>query len=133
VRTALTSTAAGATVTAIGVVALIAMFGATSSTESTAAPATAAIVTETAPPPPPETTTTQAPDVVVVEVPTPDLAGVGSAVARVLYANGYVTDNDPEELAGDLPPAVLALLVERQATLTIAIEATDDENSEATP
>ena len=121
-RTALTSTAAGVAVMAIGVVALIAMFGGTAREE--AAPEAAVVApapdsTTTAP----ATTTTTGPVVVAVPAPTPDLAGVGDAVSRVLYANGYATNTTPDELEGSLPPAVLALLIEREVTLTIATEA----------
>ena len=120
-RTALTSTAAGVAVMAIGVVALIAMFGGAAREEPApepvvVAPAPASTTTE------PATTTTTGPVVVAVPAPTPDLAGVGDAVSRVLYANGYATNTAPEELEGDLPPAVLALLIEREVTLTIATE-----------
>ena len=118
-RTALTSTAAGVAVMAIGVVALIAMFGGAAREEPApepvvVAPAPASTTTE------PATTTTTGPVVVAVPAPTPDLAGVGDAVSRVLYANGYATNTTPEELEGALPPAVLALLIEREVTLAIA-------------
>jgi hypothetical protein len=123
VRAALTSTAAGLAVTAIGIVALVAMFGSSSSVAPTAVPPTPTAAT--APPiaTPSTTSTSEGPFVVAVPAPTPDLAGVGSAVGRVLYANGYATNNNPEKLAGDLPPSVVALLIEREVTLAVATEA----------
>jgi hypothetical protein len=133
VRAALTSTAAGIAVTAIGIIALVAMFGATSSAERTAVPPATTAATAVPTPPPSTTTTSAGPVEVAVPAPTPDLAGVGSAVGRVLYANGYATNNDPEELAGELPPAVLALLIEREVTLTIATEPVDAGNQEVAP
>ena len=127
-RAALTSTAAGLAVMSIGVVALVAMFGASANEES--APETVVVA-----PAPTSTTTTQAtttsagPVVVAVPAPTPDLAGVGDAVSRVLYGSGYATNTAPDELEGALPPAVLALLIEREITLTIATEAESAEDS----
>ena len=121
-RTALTSTAAGVAVMSIGVAALVAMFGATTPEE----PAPEPVVVAPAPTPTttaPATTASPSPVVVAVPAPTPDLAGVGDAVSRVLYANGYATNTAPEDLEGALPPAVLALLIEREVTLTIATEA----------
>lgn len=132
-RTALTSTAAGIAVAAIGVVALVAMFGSAPSAVPTAVPAPTTTAVEAPKTLPPGTTAAEAPVVVAVPAPTPELAGVGSAVGRVLYANGYATNNEPEELAGELPPAVLALLIEREVTLAIATEAEDGENQEVTP
>ena len=129
-RTALTSTAAGVAVMAIGVVALIAMFGGTAREEPAPEPvavAPAPASTTTAP----ATTASPSPVVVAVPAPTPDLAGVGDAVSRVLYANGYATNTAPEDLEGALPPAVLALLIEREATLTIATEAEPVDSQEA--
>lgn len=132
-RTALTSTAAGIAVTAIGVVALIGMLGSASSAVPTAVPAPTTTVAEAPTTLPAGTTGPEAPVVVVVPAPTPELAGVGSAVGRVLYANGYATNNEPDELAGELPPAVLALLIEREVTLAIATEAKNGDNQEVTP
>jgi len=132
-RAALTSTAAGLAVMAIGVVALVAMFGAAQGEEPAPEPVvvapaptstTAATVT---------TTTATGPVVVAVPAPTPDLAGVGDAVTRVLYANGYATSTAPDELEGALPPAVLALLIEREVALTIATEADTIESKEVSP
>ena len=126
-RSALTSTAAGVAVMATGVVALVAMLGGSPSedvvSESVVATPAPLVATTT-----PATTTTSAEPVVVsVATPTPDLAGVGDAVARVLYGSGYAKHTAPEELEGDLPPAVLELLIEREVTLTIA---TDDQSTE---
>ena len=131
-RTALTSTAAGVAVMAIGVVALIAMFGGTAREEPAPEPvavAPAPASTTTAP----ATTASPSPVVVAVPAPTPDLAGVGDAVSRVLYANGYATSTAPDELEGALPPAVLALLIEREVALTIATEADTIESKEVSP
>lgn len=132
-RAALTSTAAGLAVMAIGVVSLVAMFGTAQGEESApesavVAPAptstTTAMVT---------TTTATGPVVIAVPAPTPDLVGVGDAVSRVLYANGYATSTAPDELEGALPPAVLALLIEREVTLTIATETDSAESKEVSP
>jgi len=132
-RSALTSTAAGLAVTAIGVIALVALFGASPGEEPSAesiAGSSTTVVTTTLP----ATTTTDAePVVVAVAAPTPDLDGVGDAVARVLYGSGYATHTAPDELAGELPPAVLALLIERDVTLTIATEAEPSELQDETP
>ena len=132
-RAALTSTAAGLAVMAIGVVALVAMFGAGQGAESApepvvVAPAPTSTTTTTV-----TTTTATGPVVIAVPAPTPDLAGVGDAVSRVLYANGYATSTAPDELEGALPPAVLALLIEREVTLTIATEADTAESTEVSP
>ena len=113
---------------AIGVVALIAMFGGTAHEEPAPEPVVVAPASTTTAP---ATTTSTSPVVVAVPAPTPDLAGVGDAVSRVLYANGYATNTAPEELEGALPPAVLALLIEREVTLTIATEAEPVDSQEA--
>ena len=132
-RAALTSTAAGFTVMAIGAFALVAMFGAAQGEESVPQPVvvapaptstTAATVT---------TTTAAAPAVITIPAPAPGLAGIGDAVSRVLYGNGYATSTAPDELEGALPPAVLALLIEREVTLTIATEADTAESKEVSP
>ena len=120
-RTALTSTAAGLAVMAIGVVSLIAMFGGSLSE----APASDLVADLPAPTPTttaPAVTTSGEPIVVTAPAPTPDLAGVGDAVTRVLYGNGYSISTNPDELEGVLPPAVLQLLIEREVTLTIATD-----------
>ena len=119
-RSALTSTAAGIAVMATGAIALVAMFGASPSEDAISEPVVATTMPAT-------TTTTPEPVVVSVTTPTPDLAGVGDAVARVLYGSGYAKHTAPDELEGDLPPTVLELLIEREVTLTIA---TDDEFAE---
>jgi len=132
-RAALTSTAAGLAVMAIGVFSLIAMFGAAQGEESApeplvVAPAPASTTTTTA-----TTTTSTGPVVIAVPAPTPELAGVGDAVSRVLYGNGYATSTGPDELEGALPPAVLALLIDREVTLTIATDTGIDETEEGSP
>jgi hypothetical protein len=132
-RAALTSTAAGLAVMAIGVFSLVAMFGAAQGEESApdpvvVAPAPTSTTTTTA-----TTTTTTGPVVIAVSAPTPELAGVGDAVSRVLYGNGYATSTSPDELDGVLPPAVLALLIEREVTLTIATETDIGESEEVSP
>ena len=132
-RAALTSTAAGLAVTAIGVFSLIAMFGAAQGEESApepvvVAPAPTSTTTTTA-----TTTTSTDPVVIAVPAPTPELAGVGDAVSRVLYGNGYATSTGPDELEGALPPAVLALLIEREVTLTIATDPDTGESEEVSP
>jgi hypothetical protein len=66
--------------------------------------------------PPPE------PTVVTIDSPTPDLSGVGEAATRVLYAKGYAQNVAPEDVGEGLPPAVLQLLIERNATLTVAVD-----------
>ena len=126
-RSALTSTAAGIAVMATGVIALVAMFGASPSEDAISEPVVATPAPVVATTMPATTTTTPEPVVVSVTTPTPDLAGVGDAVARVLYGSGYAKHTAPDELEGDLPPAVLELLIEREVTLTIA---TDDEFAE---
>jgi hypothetical protein len=131
-RSALTSTAAGLAVAAIGAVALIAVFGAPASDESASEP----VVVAPAPPPTTTasaTTTSTGPVVVAVPSPAPDLGGVGEAVSRVLYGSGYATNTSPDQLEGALPPAVLALLIEREVTLTIATEADTAESELTSP
>ena len=120
-RTALTSTAAGLAVMAIGVVALIAMFGGSPS-EAPASDLVASLPTPTTTTTAPAVTTSGEPLVVAASAPTPDLAGVGAAVSRVLYGNGYAINANPDELEGVLPPAVVELLIERKVTLTIATD-----------
>ncbi|MGB5431430.1 MAG: hypothetical protein WBN24_08920 [Acidimicrobiia bacterium] len=132
-RATLTSTAAGLAVMAIGVFALVAMFGAGQGEELApepvvVAPAPTSTTTATV-----TTTTSTDPVVITVPAPTPDLAGVGDAVSRVLYGNGYATSTAPDELEGALPPAVLALLIEREVTLTIATQADGAESAEVSP
>ena len=121
-RSALTSSAAGIAVMATGLVALMAILGASPSDDAVPVPVVATpapLVTTTVP----ATTTTAAEPVVVsITTPTPELDGVGDAVARVLYGSGYAKHTAPDELEGDLPPAVLELLIEREVTLTIATE-----------
>ncbi len=73
------------------------------------------------------TTPPPKPTVVTVDSPTPDLPGVGEAATRVLYANGYAQNVAPDDVGEGLPPAVLDLLVERNATLTIAVDASTEE------
>ena len=132
-RTALTSTAAGLVVMAIGVVTLAALLGASPGeeppSEPIAASPTPTVTTTLAA----TTTTSVEPVVVSVATPTPDLDGVGDAVARVLYGSGYAKHTSPDELAGELPPAVLELLIEREVTLTIATAAESTEPQEETP
>lgn len=132
-RAAFTSTAAGLVVAAIGVVALVAMFGATSSAEPAAVPPTTTVAAEVSTTIPSTTTTSERTVVVAVPAATPELAGVGSAVGRVLYAKGYATNNNPDALVGELPPAVLALLIEREVTLAVATEADDTGIEEVAP
>ncbi len=131
-RTALTSTAAGIAVALIGVIALVAMFGAASTAEPAVKPETAA-PSSTTTAAPATTTTRGEPLVVATPAPTPALEGLSESVASVLYASGYASNINPEELTGELPPAVLALLIDREVTLTIATEAETDEDQEVTP
>jgi len=121
-RSALTSTAAGVAVMAIGLVALMAILGASPSDDAVAEPVVATPAPLVATTVPATTTTSAEPVVVSITTPTPDLDGVGDAVARVLYGSGYAKHTAPDELEGDLPPAVLELLIEREVTLTIATE-----------
>ena len=121
-RSALTSTAAGIVVMATGAVALMAILGASPGEPPVPDPAVATPAPLVAPEPPVTTTAAVEPIVVSVATPTPDLDGVGDAVARVLYGSGYAKHTAPDDLEGDLPPAVLELLIEREVTLTIATE-----------
>lgn len=132
-RSALTSTAAGIAVTATGLVALMTILGASPSDDAvpepvgaTPAPLIATTVLVT-------TTHSAEPVVVSITTPTPDLDGVGDAVARLLYGSGYATHTASDELEGDLPPAVLELLIEREVTLTIATEGESPGQSAGTP
>ncbi|MEA3502951.1 MAG: hypothetical protein U9R47_09280 [Actinomycetota bacterium] len=124
-RASLTSTAAGVAVAAIGLVPLLWLAGSTQAEDSSSAPAVESVapVPPTVAPPPPE------PIVVTIASPTPDLAGIGDATERVLYANGYAQHVAPGDLNEGLPPAVLQLLIEREATLTVAV----DDSGEGTP
>ena len=124
-RSSLTSTAAGVTVAVIGLVPLLWLMGAAPAENPSPAPA----VESNTPEDPMLTTFPPEPTVVTIDSPTPDLAGVGEAATRVLYANGYAQHVAPEDLDGGLPPAVLHLLIERGAALTIAVE----DSGEGTP
>jgi hypothetical protein len=120
-RSALTSTGAGIAVAAIGLVALAAVIGAAPSEDAAPAPVVATpapLIADTVP----ERTTSVEPIAVSVAAPTPGLDGIGDAVARVLYGSGYATHTAQADLEADLPPAVLALLIDREVTLTIATE-----------
>ncbi len=124
-RSSLTSTAAGVTVAVIGLVPLLWLTG--SAPVEDAPPAAA--VEPTVPEVSMMTTRPPEPIVVTADSPTPDLAGVGEATTRVLYANGYAQHLAPEELGEGIPAAVLELLIERGATLTVAV----DDPGEGTP
>jgi hypothetical protein len=132
-RAALTSTAAGLTVLAIGVFSLIAMFGAAQGEESAPEPAIVAPAPTSTTTPTATTTTATGPVFIAVPAPTPELTGVGDAVSRVLYGSGYATSTSPDELEGALPPAVLALLIEREVTLAIATDTGTDKPDEISP
>lgn len=132
-RTALTSTAAGLAVMATGVVALVAMLGASPSEDAVAEPVVVTPASLVATAVPATSTTSAEPVVVSVTTPTPDLAGVGDAVARVLYGSGYAKHTVPDDLEADLPPAVLDLLIEREVTLTIATDGVPTEQPAETP
>ncbi len=125
-RSSLTSTAAGVTVAVIGLVPLLWLMG-SSPAEEESVPVPA--VESVAPQVPMVTTPPPKPTVVTIDSPTPALAGVGEAATRVLYANGYAQNVAPEDVGEGLPPAVLDLLIERGATLTVAV----DEATEETP
>jgi len=125
-RSSLTSTAAGITVAVIGLVPLLWLMGSSPAEEPLPAP----VIESVAPTDPMMTTTPPPkPTVVTVDSPTPDLPGVGEAATRVLYANGYAQNVAPEDVGEGLPPAVLELLIERDATLTVAV----DDSTEETP
>lgn len=123
-RSSLTSTAAGVTVAVIGLVPLLWMMGSSPGEED---PSPALVVETVAAQDPMVTTPPPKPTVVTIDSPTPDLAGVGEAATRVLYANGYAQNVTPEDVGEGLPPAVLDLLVERGTTLTVAVEASAEE------
>ena len=128
-RSSLTSTAAGITVAVIGLVPLLWLMG-SSPAEPADEPAPAPVVESVAPKGPMMTTTPPPkPTVVIVDSPTPDLSGVGESATLVLYAKGYAQNATPDDVGEDLPPAVLELLIERDTTLTVAV----DESSEDTP
>lgn len=126
-RSSLTSTAAGVTVAIIGLVPLLWLMG--SSPAEDPPPTPTAVVESSAPQAPMVTTPPPKPTVVTIDSPTPALAGVGEAATRVLYANGYAQNVAPDDVGSGLPPAVLELLIERDATLTVAV----DESTEETP
>ena len=128
-RSSLTSTAAGITVAVIGLVPLLWLMG--SSPAEPADELVPAPVAESVAPKGPMMTTTPPPKptVVTVDSPTPDLPGVGEAATLVLYANGYAQNVAPDDVGEGLPPAVLEVLIERDTTLTVAV----DESSEETP
>jgi len=126
-RSSLTSTAAGVTVAIIGIVPLLWLMG--SSSAEDLPPPPAPVVEPAVSEGPMTTTPPPKPTVVVIDSPTPELPGVGEAATRVLYANGYAQNVAPEDVGKGLPPAVLELLIERDATLTIAV----DEAAEETP
>ena len=125
-RSSLTSTAAGITVAVIGLVPLLWLMGSSPAEEPSPAP----VIEPTASTGPMMTTTPPPkPTVVTVDSPTPDLPGVGEAATLVLYANGYAQNVARADVGEGLPPAVLELLIERDTTLTVAV----DESSEETP
>ncbi len=124
-RSSLTSTAAGVAVAAIGLVPLIWLMGSAPAEDSPPVPT----IESSNPEVPMMTTPPPKPTVVSIDSPTPDLAGVGEAATRVLYANGYAQHVAPEDLVEELPPAVLQLLIEREVTLTVAV----DDSGEDTP
>lgn len=124
-RSSLTSTAAGVTVAVIGLVPLLWLMGSAPAEQVSPAPAAESLASEV----PMMTTPPPEPTVVTIDSPTPDLAGVGEAATRVLYANGYAQNVTPEDVGEGLPPAVLDLLVERGTTLTVAVE----DSAEETP
>jgi hypothetical protein len=132
-RAGLTSTAAGLTVMAIGIVALVATLGPAVSERPAPEPLIVAPVPTSTTTATVTSTTPAEPVVVAVAAPTPEVAGVGDAVSQVLYANGYATSTPPDELDGALPPAVLALLIEREITLTIATESGAVASEEVSP
>lgn len=132
-RTALTSTAAGLAVMGIAVVALVAMLGASPGDEPSAEPIAGSPTSTVTTTLSATTATAAEPVVVSVVTPTPDLGGVGDAVARVLYGSGYAKHTTPDELGSELPPAVLALLIEREVALTIAAVAETAEPQDGTP
>jgi len=118
-RSSLTSTAAGVTVAVIGLVPLLWLMQSPPADEE---PAPVPAIESVAPQAPMVTTPPPKPTVVTIDSPTPDLPGVGEAATRVLYANGYAQNVAPEDVGGGLPPAVLDLLIERGATLTVAVD-----------
>ncbi len=120
-RSSLTSTAAGVTVAVIGLVPLLWLMGSSPAEEPPPAPV-APVAESVAAQDPMVTTPPPKPTVVTIDSPTPALAGVGEAATRVLYANGYAQNVAPEDVGEGLPPAVLDLLIERGATLTIAVD-----------
>lgn len=126
-RSSLTSTAAGVTVAIIGIVPLLWLMG--SSPTEDLSPPPAPVVEPAVSEGPMTTTPPPKPTVVVIDSPTPELPGVGEAATRVLYANGYAQNVAPEDVGNGLPPAVLELLIERDATLTIAVDETEEETS----
>ncbi len=68
--------------------------------------------------------TTPAPLATVVVEPVPQLEvdGLDPAVVRVLQANGYAELVGQQDLDAELPPAVIRLLLERNAVLTVVEE-----------
>ena len=117
-RSSLTSTAAGLTVAVIGLVPLLWLMESTSVEEPPPVPVIEASVSQA----PMVTTPPPKPTVVTIDSPTPGLPGVGEAATRVLYANGYALNVAPDDVGEGLPPAVLGLLIERGATLTVAVD-----------
>jgi len=122
-RSSLTSTAAGLTVAVIGLVPLLWLMESTSVEEPPPAPVIEANASQA----PMVTTPPPKPTVVTIDSPTPDLPGVGEAATRVLYANGYAQSVAPDDVGEGLPPAVLDLLIERGATLTVAVDGSTED------
>ncbi|MDJ0952506.1 MAG: hypothetical protein QNJ81_02385 [Acidimicrobiia bacterium] len=74
-------------------------------------------------------TATTAPPFTVVVEPAPQLEveGLDPAVVRVLQANGYAQLAGRQELVAELPPAVIGVLIEHNAVLTVVEEAPPQE------
>ncbi|MEA3511350.1 MAG: hypothetical protein U9R51_07950 [Actinomycetota bacterium] len=122
-RSSVTSTVAGLTVAVIGLVPLLWLMESTSVEETPPAP----LIEATAPQAPMVTTPPPKPTVVTIDSPTPGLPGVGEAATRVLYANGYAQSVAPDDVGEGVPPAVLDLLIERGATLTVAVDGSTED------
>ncbi len=118
-KSSLTSTAAGAAVAVIGLLPLLWVMR----LSQTEPPPVATPIVTTAPTVPTTTTIAPEPIVVTIEPTTPELAGIGDAATRVLYANGYARFTAPDDLDDELPPSVVQLLIERGVTLTVAVDA----------
>lgn len=108
--TGMASLLAAAIVTIAGLVPVIWLLS--SPSDTSIVPEDVAVVTTT--------TATVPPTTIYVEpVPQLDVAGLDPSVVRVLQANGYAEKLGETGLEGQLPDAVLRVLIDHDAVLTV--------------